>query len=118
VGLEWGPLSLVSTIEELLGIKSSGSILEIRDYGHRNPSHWPRDTLCPQQLAVTSPTSSSHLFSIVCSRTQDMEFSLLLVSRYSKFLNIVIFSFSISFLLDCFAISLCVHQNYWEKLHC
>jgi hypothetical protein len=29
-----GPLSLVSTVEELLGRKSSGSGLETRDYGH------------------------------------------------------------------------------------
>jgi hypothetical protein len=33
VGLERGPLSLVSTIEELLERKNSGSGLEIRDYG-------------------------------------------------------------------------------------
>jgi hypothetical protein len=45
VGLERGPLSLVSTIEELLGRKSSGSGLEIREYGRRDPSHWPRRTL-------------------------------------------------------------------------
>jgi hypothetical protein len=31
LGLEWGPISLVSTIEELLGRKSSGSGLENRD---------------------------------------------------------------------------------------
>jgi hypothetical protein len=31
--LERGPLSLVSTIEELLGRKRSGSGLEIREYG-------------------------------------------------------------------------------------
>jgi hypothetical protein len=31
VGLEWGPLSLVSTIEELLGRKSSGYGLECRN---------------------------------------------------------------------------------------
>jgi hypothetical protein len=37
VGLERGPLSLVSTIEELLGRKSSGSSLEIREYGRRGP---------------------------------------------------------------------------------
>jgi hypothetical protein len=35
VGLERGPLSLMSTIEELLERKSSGSGLEIREYGHR-----------------------------------------------------------------------------------
>jgi hypothetical protein len=38
VGLERGPLSLVSTIEELLGRKSIGSSLENRDYGHRYSS--------------------------------------------------------------------------------
>jgi hypothetical protein len=38
VGLERGPLSLVSTIEELLGRKISGSGLEIREYGRRDPS--------------------------------------------------------------------------------
>jgi hypothetical protein len=38
VGLERGPLSLVSTIEELLGRKNSGSGLESRSYGRRAPS--------------------------------------------------------------------------------
>jgi hypothetical protein len=33
VGLEWGPLSLVSAIEELLGRNSSCSGLENREYG-------------------------------------------------------------------------------------
>jgi hypothetical protein len=35
VDLGRGPLSLLSTIEELLRIKSSGSGLEIREYVHR-----------------------------------------------------------------------------------
>jgi hypothetical protein len=38
VGLKRGPLSLVSTIEELLGRESSGFGLEIREYGRREPS--------------------------------------------------------------------------------
>jgi hypothetical protein len=38
VGLERGPFSLVSTIEELLERKSSDFGLESRDYGHRDPS--------------------------------------------------------------------------------
>jgi hypothetical protein len=38
VGLERGPLSLVSTIEELFERKSSGSSLESREYGGRDPS--------------------------------------------------------------------------------
>jgi hypothetical protein len=61
VGLERGPFSLMSTIEKLLGRKSSGSVLEIREYGRRDPSRWPRCTLYPQTLALTSPTSGSRL---------------------------------------------------------
>jgi hypothetical protein len=38
VGLERGPLSLLSTIEELLGRKNSGSGLEDREYGRRDLS--------------------------------------------------------------------------------
>jgi hypothetical protein len=38
VGLEQGPLSLVSTTEELLGRNISGSGLESREYGRRDSS--------------------------------------------------------------------------------
>jgi hypothetical protein len=38
VGLERGPVSLVSKIEELLGRKSSGFSLEIREYNSRDPA--------------------------------------------------------------------------------
>jgi hypothetical protein len=57
VGLERGPLSLVSTIEELLERESNGSGLEILEYGGRDPSRWPRGTFYPQKLALTSPTN-------------------------------------------------------------
>jgi hypothetical protein len=42
--LERGPLSLVITIEEVLGRKCSGSGLEIRECGRRDPSRWPCGT--------------------------------------------------------------------------
>jgi hypothetical protein len=74
VGLERGPLSLVSTTEELLGRKSSCSGLENREYGHRDPSHWPRSTLYPYKLTLTSPTSGDRSVGIVRSRTQATEF--------------------------------------------
>jgi hypothetical protein len=45
VGLERGPLSLMSTTEELLERKVAASVLESRDYGRRDPSRWPRGTL-------------------------------------------------------------------------
>jgi hypothetical protein len=75
VGLERGPVSFVRTIEELLERKSSGSGLENREYGHRDPSRWPRGTLYPQKLALTSPTSGGRSVGIVRSRTQATEFS-------------------------------------------
>jgi hypothetical protein len=50
--------------------------LEIREYGRRDPSRWPRGTLCPQTLALTSPTSGGRSVGIVRSRTQATEFSL------------------------------------------
>jgi hypothetical protein len=76
VGLERGPFSLVSTIVELAGRKSSGSGLENREYGHRDPSRWPRGTLYQQKLALTSPKRGGRSASIVPSRTQATEFSL------------------------------------------
>jgi hypothetical protein len=38
LGLERGPLCLVNTTKELLQRKSSGSDLESREYGRRDPS--------------------------------------------------------------------------------
>jgi hypothetical protein len=78
VGLERGTLSIMITSEELLGRKSSGSGLENRDYGHRDPPSWPRDTLHPQKLALTSSLSDGCSVGIVRSRTTAME--LLLVA--------------------------------------
>jgi hypothetical protein len=62
-------ISLVSTIEELPETKSSGSNLGSREHGRRDPSRWPRSTLYPQKLTLTSPTSGSR-----SSRSQATEF--------------------------------------------
>jgi hypothetical protein len=71
VALERCPLSLVSTIEELLGRNNSGSGLEMREYGRgRDPLSWPRETLYPQKLALISQTSGSRSVGIVRSRTK------------------------------------------------
>jgi hypothetical protein len=56
------------------------SCLEIRDYGRRDPSHWPCDTLYPQKLAQTSPTSSCRSVGIVLSWTQAMDFFLMIMN--------------------------------------
>jgi hypothetical protein len=70
VGLERGPLSPLSTIEELLGRKS-GSGLEIRECGRRDSY--------PEKLALTSRTSGGRSVSIVRSRTEATEFSFLVL---------------------------------------
>jgi hypothetical protein len=70
VDLERGPLSLVSTVEELLGRNTSGSGLESQEYGRRHPSRWPRGTFYPQTLALTSPTRGGCSVEIVRSQTQ------------------------------------------------
>jgi hypothetical protein len=45
----------------------------IREYGHRDLSCWPRGILCPQKLALTSPTSGGRSVGIVRLRTKATE---------------------------------------------
>jgi hypothetical protein len=52
VGLQRDPLSLVSILEELLGRKSNCSDLEIREYGPRDSSRWPRGILYPAKVGT------------------------------------------------------------------
>jgi hypothetical protein len=68
-GLERGPLSLVSTTEELLGRNSSGSGLESREYGSRVSSRWPP----AKKLELTSLTSGGSSVGIVRLRTEATE---------------------------------------------
>jgi hypothetical protein len=76
VGPERGPLSLVGITEELLEWKNSAPRLENRDYGRGDPLRWPRETLYPQKLALTSPTSGGRSVGIVRLRATATEFSL------------------------------------------
>jgi hypothetical protein len=85
VGLKRGPLSLVSTTQKLLERKSSGSGLESREYGRRDPSRWPRGDIYSQKLVLTSPISCGRSVDIVRSRTQAKEF-------LSQFWTLSIFS--------------------------
>jgi hypothetical protein len=71
VSLERGPLSLVSTVEELLEKGSSGSDLENRaDYAA---------LLSLQKLALTSPTSDGRSVGIVRSRTKSTKILLVII---------------------------------------
>jgi hypothetical protein len=50
-------------LRSYFGRKGSCSGLEIREYGRRDPSRWPRSALYPRKLVLTSPTKgcrSSH----------------------------------------------------------
>jgi hypothetical protein len=82
--LEQGPLSLVSTIEELLGRDNSGFSLENREYGRRDQSRWARATLHPQKLALTSPTSGGRSVGVVRSRTQATALFVLLIRSIAE----------------------------------
>jgi hypothetical protein len=64
----------VSKIYVNIWIQMTG--LEIREYGRRDPSHWPRGTLYPQTMTLTSPTSDGRSVGIVRSWTQATEFVL------------------------------------------
>jgi hypothetical protein len=85
VGLEWGSLSLVSTVEELLGRKSSCSDLETEDtdIGMCHADHVAPSILkCWHYLHWQAAVSQS--VSIVRSWTQATEFSFLVLLRYSS----------------------------------
>jgi hypothetical protein len=78
VGLKRGPLSLVSTTEELLDIKVAAPVwktedtaVEIRQADYVAPS------IC-KTMAITSPTSGCRSVDIFRLRTQAMEFSFFL----------------------------------------
>jgi hypothetical protein len=70
VGLERGPLSLVSTTEELLGRNSSGSGLEIREYGVGIRHADVVEPFIRKKLALTSLTSGGRSVGIGPLRTK------------------------------------------------
>jgi hypothetical protein len=74
VGLERGPLSLVSTTEEPLDRKVAAPVQKSENtaVGIRHAAHVAPSTR--KKLAITSPTSGGRSVGIVRSRTQTMEF--------------------------------------------
>jgi hypothetical protein len=69
----------------LLGRNSSGSDLENREYGRGNPLRWPRDTLYPQELALTSPTRGCRSVGTVRLQTKSEEFFFVCFKRYATY---------------------------------
>jgi hypothetical protein len=78
VGLERGPLSLVSITEELLDRKVAAPVYKTENtaIGIRHADHVAHSIR--KKLAITSPTSGGRSVGTVRSRTQTMEFSLVL----------------------------------------
>jgi hypothetical protein len=95
VGLERGPLSLVSTTEELLDRKVAAPVYKIENtaVGIRHAYHVASSIRKSWQS--TSPTSGGRSVGVVRSRTQTMEFSFRrpgvytrsICSRYSDWLR-------------------------------
>jgi hypothetical protein len=84
VGLERGPLSLVSTTEELLDRKVAAPVWKTENTA-TGINH--ADHVAPsirKKLAITSPTSGGRSVGIVRSRTQTMEFSLVFFNHFSN----------------------------------
>jgi hypothetical protein len=65
VGLERGPLSLVNNLRSYLEEIVAAPGLENQSYDWRESLRWPRDTLYPLKLALTSLTGRDRSIGIV-----------------------------------------------------
>jgi hypothetical protein len=74
VGLEQGPLSLVSNLRSYLNEKIAAPCLHNQSYGRRDSLCLPRNTLCPLKLALASLTGGDRSVGIVRLRTKTTEF--------------------------------------------
>jgi hypothetical protein len=74
VDLERGPLSLLSTTEELLDRKVAAPVYKTENMAVGIRLADQVAPLYPQKLAITSPTSGGRSVGVVRSRTQTMEF--------------------------------------------
>jgi hypothetical protein len=84
VGLERGPLNLVSTTEELLDRKVAAPVYKAENtaIGIRHA-----DYVAPsirKKLAITTPTSGGRSVGVVRSRTQTMEFFFIDTFKYNQ----------------------------------
>jgi hypothetical protein len=80
VGLKRGPLSLLRIIQELLVRKVAAPVYKTEINNRGDSLRWPRETLYPLKLALTSPTSGGLSVGIVRLRTKAPEFLFLLLA--------------------------------------
>jgi hypothetical protein len=89
------------TVEELLKEKVAAPVYKTEINGRGDSLHWPRNTLYPKRLALSSPTSGGLSVGIVRLRNTATEYSFLwdhLALCVSLCLCIPIFSFSMQFM--------------------
>jgi hypothetical protein len=98
VGLERGPLSLVSTTEELLR-RSNGSSLEIWDYGSRVSPLWPRDTPSIRKVGTNTADKRWSLIIIIIIIIIIINSSVLIVILWFIIFIFINTLFSLTFLL-------------------
>jgi hypothetical protein len=108
----------VRTTEELLGRNSSGSVKKTETNDREDPLRWPRDTLYPQKLALTSPTSGRRSVDIVRSRTKAKE--CVCFTEYWKFYWSHLLRFFVYMLFRSIEISfICLsHSHLWVSFIC
>jgi hypothetical protein len=79
-GHRWGTPAVLTSIDCFkLNLVCCVTDLDSREYGSKDPSRWPRGTLYPQKLALTSPTSGGRSVGMVRLRAQATEFSFLVL---------------------------------------
>jgi hypothetical protein len=75
-----------------LNEKVAAPVQETEINGRGNSLRWPRNTIYPGKLALTSPTSGGRSVGIVCLRTKATEFSFSFLQPCSIF-QIIPFDF-------------------------
>jgi hypothetical protein len=86
VGLERGPL--VRIIGKLLERKVAAPVWKTEINGNGDSLRWPRDTLYPLKLALTSPTSGGRSVDIVRLRTKAPELIKVVYWVVTPFVNL------------------------------
>jgi hypothetical protein len=102
----------MSTIEELLGRKGSGSGQENREYGRRDPLRWLRDTPLPTKFGTNLPNKPRSLgrYSLLADSGHGVFFVWVpRVLETEKYVEPVPVSFYLSFFLSFFLSSKVVH---------